>query len=77
MDREIPPVYFSFGVLRHFDLPQLMARSQAKGIVANPIDGDLSPLNDDQARALLPGSIHLVTGRNQDDQILAILKPWL
>lgn len=45
-DREIPFAYVPFGALRSFDLPDLLARSQARGLIVQPLDGDWSVAED-------------------------------
>jgi dienelactone hydrolase len=57
-DREIPHHYFVFDVLRHFDLPDLLAAIAAPGLLVNPIDGDWKRLREVEARAIL-GSARL------------------
>ncbi|MBI4877341.1 MAG: prolyl oligopeptidase family serine peptidase [Acidobacteria bacterium] len=42
-DREIPFRYFVFDGLRRFDIPQLLARSAARGYIVEPADGDWKP----------------------------------
>ncbi|MBL8227003.1 MAG: acetylxylan esterase [Bryobacterales bacterium] len=53
-DREIPFWYVPFDVLRAFDLPDLLAASQATGTVLHPIDGDWNRMNATAARRVLP-----------------------
>jgi dienelactone hydrolase len=48
-DREIPFAYVPFGALRSFDLPDLLAQSQARGLIVQPIDGDWNVTEDDAA----------------------------
>jgi hypothetical protein len=61
-DREIPFAYVPFAALRSFDLPDLLAGSHARGLVANPIDGDWNEMQQAGARNILPGRIQLTTG---------------
>jgi dienelactone hydrolase len=60
-DREIPATHFVFGALRAFDLPQLLATSQAEGLVVNPQDGDWGPLPEESARRLLPPNVQAIS----------------
>jgi hypothetical protein len=59
-DREIPASFLAFDALRSFDLPQLLAKSQAKGLIVNPIDGDRERLSEKAARGLLPSRLSTV-----------------
>ena len=59
-DREIPFSYLPFDVLRHFDLPQLLARSRGTGFILDPIDGDWKIMRPQDARRLLPSGVQVV-----------------
>jgi dienelactone hydrolase len=61
-DREIPASFFAFDALRSFDLPQLLAASQAKGLIVNPRNGDRGRLAEDAARSILPPGLRAVFG---------------
>jgi len=58
--REIPFSYLPFDVLRHFDLPQLLASSQAAGFVLEPIDGDWKVMKPRDAQRLLPERVQVL-----------------
>ena len=60
-DREIPASFFAFNALRSFDLPQLLAVSQAEGLIVNPLDGDRERLLENVARGLLPRRVRVVS----------------
>ena len=60
-DREIPASFFAFDALRSFDLPQLLAASQAEGLIVNPLDGDRERLPETVARGLLPPRVRAVS----------------
>jgi dienelactone hydrolase len=62
LDREIPPSYFVFNVLRFFDLRQLLSSTRARGLILNPVDGDWNQMSAGAARKLLPARIHLLCG---------------
>ena len=72
-DREIPYQYFAFDVLRHFDLPQVLAAAKAKGLVVNPIDGDWNRMPIEEAKKLLPHGVRTVSSENPDDEIRRFL----
>lgn len=72
-DREIPFHYFAFDALRHFDLPQVLAASKAKGLVVNPIDGDWNRMSAEAARKLLPRIVRTVSSDAPDDRIRRFL----
>jgi dienelactone hydrolase len=61
-DREIPFSYFPFNVLAHFDLPDLLASSPARGFVLEPIDGDWKTMDTADAQRLLPRRVRAVAG---------------
>ena len=65
-DREIPFAYVPFDALRAFDIPDLLARSRARGLVVHPIDGDWDQMEDADARKLLNAQIGLITGPATD-----------
>src|SRR5438034_5061099 len=54
LEREIPFQYFPFCGLRYFDVPQLLASTQATGLIVNPIDGDWNRMSETDARRSLP-----------------------
>ena len=60
-DREIPASFFAFDALRSFDLPQLLATSQAEGLIVNPLDGDWGRLPEKAARGMLPPRVRVVS----------------
>src|SRR5262249_30204917 len=60
-DREVPASFFAFDALRSFDLPQLLAASQAEGLVVNPVDGDWGRLPEEAARVLVPPRVRVVS----------------
>lgn len=62
-DREIPFAYVPFGVLRSFDLPDLLAASHARGLVLDPTDGEWNPMGETAARAILPAAVGLATAK--------------
>ncbi len=68
-DREIPASFFAFNALRSFDLPQLLAKSQAEGLVVNPLDGDRERLLEKVARGLLPQRVTVVCADDPRQQI--------
>jgi dienelactone hydrolase len=76
-DREIPPAFFAFDALRAFDLPQLLAASQAEGLVVNPVDGDGARLAEPAARELLPPRVRVVSAEESDNQVQALLRAVL
>ncbi len=65
-DREIPFAYFPFAALRSFDLPDILARSRAQGLIAAPIDGDWNYLAEADARKIVPAGVKLATGTAAD-----------
>ena len=78
-DREIPASFFAFDALRSFDLPQLLATSQAKGLIVNPRDGDRGRLPEEAARSLLPPRVRAVSaeepGRRVGEFLHEVLGP--
>jgi dienelactone hydrolase len=68
-DREIPATFFAFSALRSFDLPQLLALSQTKGLIVNPVDGDRERLPEKAARALLPTRVRVVSAPEPAQQV--------
>ena len=77
-DREIPAAFFAFDALRSFDLPQLLAASQAEGLIVNPLDGDRDRLPEAVARGLLPTRVRAVSadepGRKVGEFLEAVLR---
>ena len=59
-DREIPFTYLPFDVLAHFDLPDLLGSSPARGFVLDPIDGDWKTMRPADAQRLLPKRVRAV-----------------
>ena len=76
-DREIPFAYVPFDALRGLDLPDLLARSRARGLVANPIDGDWAAMDQSDARKTFGASIGVITGPGSDAGIRDFLKAQL
>jgi hypothetical protein len=73
-DREIPASFFTFDVLRSWDLPQLLASSRADGTVVNPIDGDGNRLPEPEARKLLPRRIRVISATEPDRALKRLLR---
>jgi hypothetical protein len=77
-DREIPAPFFAFDALDWFDLPQLLATSQADGLIVNPLDGDLDRLAAAVAQGLLPPRVRSVSadepGRKVDEFLDMVLR---
>lgn len=74
-DREIPHHYFVFDVLRHFDLPELLAAVTAPGLVVNPIDGDWTHLPEAAAKGILAGArIELACQAAEQEIVARFLK---
>ncbi len=73
-DREIPFCYFVFNALRSFDLPHLLASTRARGLVVNPLDGDWKPLDESEARALLPPRVWITRAASPERAILDFLQ---
>ena len=76
-DREIPASFFAFDALRSFDLPQLLATSQAKGLIVNPRDGDRGRLPEEAARSLLPPSVRAVSAEEPGRRVEEFLQEVL
>jgi len=76
-DREIPASFHVFDVLRSWDLPQLLASTQAEGLIVNPINGDWNPLSEPDARKLLPRRIHVVAAAEPDKAMRRLLQSFL
>jgi dienelactone hydrolase len=76
-DREIPASFFAFDALRSFDLPQLLAKSQAKGLIVNPRDGDWGRLSEKAARSLLPPSVRAVSAEEPGPRVGEFLQEIL
>ena len=58
---EIPYEYMLFDALRTFDLPDLLRRTKAKTLVADPINGNWQRIDPRQARAILPSAVQLAS----------------
>lgn len=65
LDREIPPSYFVFNVLRFFDLPQLLSSARARALILNPVDGDWNRMPAGAAGKLLPARIRILCGATE------------
>ena len=76
-DREIPASFFAFDALRSFDLPQLLATSQARGLIVNPRDGDRGRLPEEAARSLLPPSVRAVSAEEPGRRVGEFLQEVL
>jgi dienelactone hydrolase len=74
LDREIPPSYFVFDALRHFDLPQLLDDAAAPGLALNPIDGDWRRMSAQDAQRLLPSRVRAVRADAPEDEIKRYLQ---
>jgi hypothetical protein len=73
-DLEIPSLYFAFGALRAFDIPDLLAAAPARrGLVVNPIDGDWNPMPASRARTLLPANVAVVSETDPQSQAAGFL----
>jgi len=68
-DREIPAAFFAFDALRSFDLPQLLAASQADGLIVNPRDGDGDRLPEAVARALLRARVRIISAEEPGEEV--------
>jgi hypothetical protein len=73
-DREIPFHFFPFRVLSHFDLPQLLGESSARGLIVNPIDGDWLPMSEPDARKLAPANVKVVVDGDPESSILELIR---
>ena len=76
-DREIPAQFFVFDALRMFDLPQLLAASQAKGLFVNPRDGDWGLLSAEAAGSILPRSARAICAAEPGPRVEEFLKEVL
>jgi alpha-beta hydrolase superfamily lysophospholipase len=76
-DREIPATFFAFNALRWFDLPDLLAASQAEGLVVNPVNGDWERLPPSVAQRLLPPRIRIVSAAEPGDEVEEFLQAVL
>jgi dienelactone hydrolase len=76
-DREIPASFFAFNALRSFDLPQFLASSRAKGLFANPRDGDWGRLPEAAARSLLSPAVRAVSEEEPARRIAEFLEEVL
>ncbi len=72
-DREIPFHYFPFQALHSFDLPQLLARAPASGLIVNPIDGDWDRMAAEEARKLAPAGVQVISADEPDDRLAEFL----
>ena len=77
-DHEIPASFFVFGALRSFDLPHLLAMSQAEGLIESAVDGDGQRLPENVARALLPPRVRTISvaapAQNMGEFLRAVLR---
>jgi len=71
--REIPASFFAFDALHSFDLPQLLATSQAEGLIVNPQDGDWQRLPEAVAGGLLPPRVRTVSSDEPGPRIREFL----
>jgi dienelactone hydrolase len=76
-DREIPAAFFAFDALRSFDLPQLLDRSPAQGLIVNPIDGDRERLPETVARELVPPRIAVLSAEDPGERLAKSLHAFL
>jgi dienelactone hydrolase len=76
-DREIPAMYFPFGALRFWDLPQLLLATGARGLVVNPISGDWDRLEEAEARKLVPDRTRVVSRPEPEEAVAAFLREIL
>ena len=76
-DREIRAAFFVFDVLRHGDLPQLLASTRAEGLIVNPIDGDGDRLSEAAARKLLSRRIRVISAVEPPKAVTEILQNLL
>ncbi len=74
LEREIPFQYFPFCGLRYFDVPQLLASTQATGLIVNPIDGDWNRMSETNARRSLPSRIRILSDDHPDNAITEFLR---
>jgi dienelactone hydrolase len=76
-DREIPSSFFAFDVLHAFDLPQLLASTEARGLVVNPRDGDWGRLPEEAARGILPARVQAISADEPAARVEVFLKSVL
>jgi hypothetical protein len=76
-DREIPASFFVFDVLRHCDVPQLLASNHAEGLIVNPIDGDGERLSEQETQKHLPSRIRVISEERPDRAVTNILRGLL
>jgi dienelactone hydrolase len=74
LDREIPPIYFPFSALEHFDLPQLLAASGVPGLVVNVMNGDWERKPIDAVRRLVSGKLEAVSDDEPDAAMLRYVR---
>jgi len=72
-DREIPFAHVPFGALLSFDLPDIFAKSQARGFILSPIDGDWDYMTEAAARSMAPAAVQLATGSVVDTKLREFL----
>jgi hypothetical protein len=72
-DSEIPAAFFAFDSLRWFDLPRLLAASQAEGLIVNPVDGDGDRLQKEVAGSLIPRRIRVVSVEDPREKVAEFL----
>jgi dienelactone hydrolase len=76
-DREIPASFFAFGVLRSWDLPQLLDLGHADGAIVNPIDGDGDRISEGEARRILPRRVRVISAPQPEDAVKRFLRERL
>ncbi len=76
-DREIPAAFFAVDALRSFDLPQLLATSQADGLFVNPVDGDGDRLTEPAMRSVLPARVQAVSAEEPGIRVGEFLRAVL
>jgi hypothetical protein len=59
--------------LHSWDLPQLLASTEAQGLIVNPIDGEGDRLSEHAARKFLPRGIRVVSEGHPDQAIKSFL----
>ena len=72
-----PAWFFAFDALRSFDLPRLLATSQAKGLIVDPRDGDWGRLPEAVARDLLPERVRVASAEEPGGTVEEFLQAVL
>jgi dienelactone hydrolase len=73
-DCEIPAAFFAFDALRSFDLSQILAASEAEGLIVNAIDGDGDRLPEAVARGILPARVRAVSAEEPGERVGEFLR---